>query len=45
MIFNFFRSSRVAAEEHNAGDENRNAVRTNQDLVRLMQLSLVTLAV
>src|SRR4030095_7214000 len=43
IISNFFRSSNVAALEHRNG--NRNALRTNQDAVRLTQLPLITLSI
>ena len=43
MISNFLRSSRVAAEER--GDGNRNALRTNQSVIRLMWLPLIMLPV
>jgi hypothetical protein len=42
MVSNFFRSSRVAAEEQMARDANTNALTTNQSVVRLMRLQLIT---
>ena len=45
MIFNFFRSSRVAAEEHKVGNGTRNAPRTNQEAVRLARLLIITLSI